>query len=214
MTAPRPDARLIDLTRPDWRPIPAADGLITLVPDPRARAAWADQILTQHRHGFVLWTASGGQPHLVLPQVSRRPGVRGIALAPAGADPIHLQAALHLAYRLTRETTRPDEPVQVRVVSAVMPDTAEGLVRVPHLVTLRPNTGATTDTALWELLTADAAQRWFATREADLAHIEANLARLLALRTSSRTGRIPHDLPPRLAALLRQQSAPLSTETV
>src|SRR2546421_5435081 len=114
MTAPRPDARLIDLTRPDWWPIPAADGLITLVPAPCARTAWADQILTQHHHGFVLWTASGGQPHLVLLQVSRRPGVRGIALAPAGADLIPLQAALHLADRLTQETTHPHEPVQAR----------------------------------------------------------------------------------------------------
>jgi hypothetical protein len=214
MTAPHPDARLIDLTWPGWRPVPAADGLITFVPDPRARTAWADQILAQHPGGFVLWSASGGQPHLILPQVSRRPGVRGIALAPAGSHPAHLQAALHLAHRLTNETAQPSRPGEVRVVSPVAPDTPEELVRVPHLVTLHSDTNAATDAALWELLSAQTARDRFGTGQAELRAIEASVPQLIALRTASRTGRIPDCLPPALAALLQQSPGPLTTETI
>jgi len=213
LTAPRSDARLIDLTRPQWRPIPDADGLITVVTDPHARTAWADLVLAQDRDGFVVWSASGGKPHVMLLQVSARPGVRGIAFAQAGDDPVRVQAALRLAYRLTNETARPKEPTRVRAVSAVMPGTAEGLVHVPHLVTLRTLTGAATDTALWELLSVDAARRWFGACETDLGRLATSLPQLLAQRTATRTGRRTDDLPPSLAALLQQQPGPLTIET-
>jgi hypothetical protein len=71
-----------------------------------------------------------------------------------------------------------------------------------------------TDTALWELLSADAARRCFGAGQADLRPIEANLPWLLALRTAGRTGRFPDDLSPSLATLLYQSPEPLTTETL
>ncbi len=211
---PRPDARLFDLTWPGWRPLPAADGLVTCVPDGSAPTAWADCVLAQHHDGFVLWTASGHRPHSALPDVARRPGVRGIALAPAGGHPPHIQAALRLAHRLTSEDAPVQGPVQVRVVSADTPDTVDRLVRVPHLVTLRTPTGVATEAVMWELLAAEAAQRWLGVPAPALRHVEAHVARLLALRTATRTGLVPASLPPPLAGWLRSQSTPLSIEMV
>ncbi len=213
---PRPDARLFDLSWPGWRALPAADGLVTCVPDRSASTAWADCVLAQHHDGFVLWTACGHRPHSALPDVTHRPGVRGVALAPAGGHPPHIQAALGLAHRLTSEVTD-DGPVQgrvqVRVVSTDTPDTADGLVRVPHLVTLRAHTGVTTEAVMWELLAAEAAQRWLGVPAPALRHIEAYDAHLLAQRTATRTRLVPASLPPPMAGWLRAQSTPLSIET-
>ncbi len=211
---PRPDPRLFDLSWPGWRPLPAADGLVTCVPDRSASTAWADCVLAQHHDGFVLWTACGHRPHSALPDVTHRPGVRGVALAPAGGHPPHIQAALRLAHRLTSEVTGHDGPVQVRIVSTDTPDTADGLVRVPHLVTLRADTGVATEAVMWELLAAEVAQRWLGVPAPALRHVEAHVARLLALRTATRTRLVPAGLPPSLAGWLRAQSTPLPTETV
>src|SRR5439155_8019191 len=105
--------------------------------------------------GFVVWTATGAQPAPTIATVLTRPGVHAVALAPAGADPRYVDAALQLAGRLTNET-QPDQPTRARVTSPHPPERTGVLIPVPHLVTMRTTpAGVTPDTAICDLLPAD-----------------------------------------------------------
>lgn len=151
------DPQLIDVCRPDWdRPLPPADGLVVFVAGTDAPTAWADQILHRGPHGFILWTATGARPGPVITSVLTRRGVHALALAPASADPGHVQAALQLARRLREDTEpEPNQRTQVAVTSPTPPEgIADELVPVPHLVTLHTPDGFKTDTVFWILLPA------------------------------------------------------------
>ncbi len=221
MPAPQGDRRLIDTDWPCWRRLPAADGLVALLPDHRAPTAWADVVLAHDANGFVVWAATGTNTAPSLALLNARAGVQAAALAPAGDDPRDVHAALRLACRLAIEPIKhrsslrePDQPVRVPVTSAGMPDTNGELMRVAHLVTLRTVSGVATDTAMWELLTADTVASGPGVPRSALDLIEAHLPALLALRTATRSGRLPAGLPPQLAALLNGLTEPLSTEVV
>jgi hypothetical protein len=217
--APTRDRRLVDAYWPGWRLLPAADGLVAFLPGHRAHTAWADVVLAHDTDGFVVWAATGAKPAPSLNLVTRRAGVHAVALAPAGADPRHVQAALRFGCRLASEAAGQDHAAApVPVTSARGPDATDELVALPHLVTLHTGSGAgppgaATDTVLWELVTADAVASRLCTPQSALSLIEARLPTLLALRTATRTGRVP-GLPPPVAALLAGLAEPLSAEVV
>jgi hypothetical protein len=147
------DPRLIDACWPDWdRPLPPTDGLVVSVAGADAQTAWADEILHRGKNGFVLWVAAGARPAPVIASVLTRRGVRAVALAPAGAEPGHVHAALELALRLSG-STEPDQPAETGITSPTAPDgIGDELVPVPHLVTLHTKEGFKTDTVFWVLL--------------------------------------------------------------
>ena len=210
---PQTDERLFDLAWPGWLPLPAADGLVAVIPDQQAPTAWADKVLGRDPGGFVVWAATGAATDPCLAVVSQRRGVDVISLAPAGEDPRLVQVALRLAVRLARETATRRQLPRVPVTSAQVPDTSSQRLRVPHLVTLR-DTGTVSEAVVWELLDPDAAGQWLGVALPDPALVEARLAELLALRTMTRTSQLPADLSPPLALLLGGLSTPLSIETV
>ncbi len=68
---PQTDERLFDLAWPGWLPLPAADGLVAVIPDQQAPTAWADKVLGRDPGGFVpsAWPARQ-------PPVGNCPGYR------------------------------------------------------------------------------------------------------------------------------------------
>ncbi len=187
---PHTDERLVDLTWPGWLPLPHADGLVAVIPDQHARTAWADKVLGRDPGGFVVWAATGATPDRILALVIQRERVAAISLAPAGEDVRRLHVALRLAGRLASETAGRKPTARVPVTSASMPDTSSERIPVPHLVTLR-DAGNLSEAVVWELLDPDAADRWRGIPLPDPALVEVHLAELLALRTATRTGRLP-----------------------
>ncbi len=159
----RRDPRLIDVCQSDWdRSLPPADGLVVDVAGTDTPTAWGDEILHRGHDGFVLWIAAGARPAPVITSTLTRRGVRAVALALAGADPGHIQAALQLARRLG-QCSEPGQPSQAYVTSPTPPEgIGDELVPVPHLVTLHTPEGFTTDTAFWVLLPAGQAMPRFA----------------------------------------------------
>jgi hypothetical protein len=75
-------------------------------------------------------------------------------------------------------------------------------VRVPHLVTVWHGTVAT-DSVVWEVMPVPAARRWLGSPLPNLSFVEANLHRLVRLRTAARTGKLlPTAAAARLLSLL------------
>ncbi len=212
--APNLDQLLFDLVWPGWRAAPPADGLVVFVPGQRTATAWADMVLAHEQDGFVVWAATGAQPHPSIALMSGRTGVQAASLAPAGEDPRRVHVALRLARRLATDAVFHGEPDRVYLTSPGMPDTWGDLVRVPHLVTIRGERGALVDTVVWELMASHYAVRRLGVALPDPALVEAHLPDLLALRTATRTRQLPAGLSRPLAALLTGRPSPLSIELV
>ena len=146
---------MIDGRWPGWRCLPAADGLVAFLPGHRVRTDWADVVLAHDADGFVVWVATGGRLAPSLALVTHRAGVCAAALAPAGADPGDVRAALRLACRLATVPAGQDEHVRVPVTCARIPDATHGLVWVAYPATVICESAPAADTVMWELLTTD-----------------------------------------------------------
>jgi len=200
--------------------IGTGDGVIAVV-WPGADASWADTVLRIDVTGTWVWSASHGPAEHQGMLACERPGVRAVALTPAGTDRYQVRAAAQLSARLRQaRADRGWSPASL--TSPTRPQTGPGLVRIPHLVSLDPRTNdladrdatapGLTDTVVWELTTESGARRWLGGPLPDQSLVEAHLPDLLALRGAARAGRFPPTLAgARLQALMRGRPGPLST---
>jgi len=205
------DPRLIDVCWPDWdRSLPPADGLVVFVAGTDAPSAWADEVLHCGKDGFVLWLAAGARPAPVIASVLTRRGVRAVALAPAGVDPGHVQAALRLARRLG-DDAGPGRPSPVRVTSPTLPEgLGDELVPVAQLVTLHTPAGFKADTVFWVLLPAGEASHPSRYQRPGLAKDAQRCPRPIVARTATRA--LLADLLAQAAHLLTGRPAPVPIE--
>lgn len=134
--------------------------------------------------------------------VARR-GTVAAVLHPGGdADPgrLALAFALHLDIRRRRD---PD-PVRPCVISRCPPHLPSNtLVRLPHLIAHRLQSGSIEDLTVWEVMAAEKALCWLGRPlpETDKRLlIEQKLTGLLALRSQARAGRLPDTGAGRLLA--------------
>jgi hypothetical protein len=196
------------------------DGLIAVV-RPGADASWADTVLRVDVTGTWVWSVSHGPAEHQGLLACERPGIRAVALSPAGSDPGQVRAAVQLSARLRQARTDRGWSLAY-LTSPTRPRTGPGLVRVPHLVSVDPHThGLTdpdaaepwlTDTVVWELTTESGARRWLGGPLPDQSLVEACLPGLLALRGAARKGCFPPTpAGGRLAALMHGRPQPLST---
>jgi hypothetical protein len=137
-------------------------------------------------------------------EAARRSGVIGVALH-QGGDADLAQLPLAFAVYLDDRRRHDVHPVRPCVTSATTPKLASmpGLVRLPHLLTVRDGTGALSDAVVWEVMTVMQAARWLGGPLPPQRLIENQLPALLQLRLLARTGRLPaSDDGQRLAKLL------------
>jgi hypothetical protein len=179
----RASGRSFHLGWPPWQP-PAADGLAAVV-NPAASIAWADGLLARTSDGLVVWAATGADQELQGLARLGYPGVRGVTLAPAKSDPRRVKLALELAIDLTAARAN-----GACLTSWARPAPPAGVVRIPHLVTIRRD-GAVTDTVVWELAPLATAQHWLGGPLPDQRFFETHLDALLRLRGAARRGQLP-----------------------
>jgi hypothetical protein len=194
VTAPQIPPPTADGLPRAW-PWPAGAGLVALV-DARAAVSWADALLARCGEGplarcgegLVVWAATGAAPVRQAMATAGLPGVRAVVLAPAaGARPVAvaLGFAAHLA--VVRAGAGDGGGC---VTSPTRPATPPGVVRIPHLLSVR-RAGAVTDVVVWELMTAGRATGWLGGPLPEQRFFERHLAGLLRLRAAARTGRLP-----------------------
>lgn len=108
------------------------------------------------------------------------------------ANPARLAVAFgeHLAAHRRRHDRSPVAPCITAATAPDLPDPL-GLVRVPHLLTIRHTAGWLADTAVWEVMTRQQAIRWLGGPLPGLEAFEKALAQLLALRRRARAGELP-----------------------
>jgi len=196
----------------------AGDGLVAAVATD-ADPCWADLVLATDVTGILVWSHSHSQVERHGMRTLERPGVQAVSLAPAGSNPCQVRVAMQLSKRLGRQRAGAAGRAPACLTSPTTPAIPDGLVRIPHLVTIRSDSQALTDrstrecadTVVWELTTQARAVRWLGGPLPDQNLIEARLPHLLALRTAARTGLLPptgHGA--RLAELLHGRPQPLS----
>ena len=191
----------LDPTLPYWAKSRAGTGLVALVA-PAAPTDWADEILAGDDSAALGWTSAGPQPERTGLHILHRANVRAVSLAAAGRDLRRVWAAIQFAWRLSAPgpdgTTR-----QARLTSVDRPATVDRSVRLPHLITVRYGRGTVTDMVVWELMRRATAPEWCRISPADEAFVEANVHRLVTLRTCVRDGTLPEtDAGRRLTDLL------------
>ena len=73
------------------------------------------------------------------------------------------------------------------------PDVRVGVVRVPHLVSVRQDGGQVADAVVWQAMNPQELHRWVgcAVSEVDLRFVEDNLDALVRLRGAVRDGQLP-----------------------
>jgi len=200
-------------------PVGSGDGVLAAL-HPGADPTWADTVMHRDVTGTWVWSASHGSAERQGMLALQRPGVRAVALTQAGADPRHVGAATRLSARLGRlRTGHGWSPAYL--TSPTRPDTPDGLVRIPHLVSVHADTHdladpdtrrpGLIDVVVWELATRPGAMGWLGAPLPDQTLVEVHLPQLLALRAASRAGRFPPTAAgTRLAALVRGRPQPLS----
>jgi hypothetical protein len=79
------------------------------------------------------------------------------------------------------------------LTSWAAPDVSMGVVRVPHLVSVRQDGGRVADAVVWQVVTPQELHRWVGcgVSEVDLMFVEANLDALVRLRGAVRDGQLP-----------------------
>lgn len=205
--------RCLPLTWPHARRLPATAGLVAAV-TAGTDLAWADEILNESAGGAVVWAATRRQPERYGMATLERPGVHAVSLAPAEADPRRVHVALGLARRLAAIRAGSLRPNRGYLTSPTRPGTPDGLVRVPHLVSVSSG-DAVSDAVVWELTSRAAAEEWLGSPLPDPVPIEAGLPRLVALRGAARVGTVPATpAGRRLAGLLHGRPLPLSIQLV
>jgi hypothetical protein len=183
------------LSWPSWRP-PPGDGVVAVVAGPEVECRWADALLARVGGRPLVWTASRGALEALGVLVAARPGVVAATLSPVGLDQRYVALTLDVARRLA--AYQPDAGVDLCLTSWRVPDVPVGMVRVPHLVTVRPGGGHVEDAVVWQIASPEAVRRWAGRQvdDGDLEFVEANLDAVLRLRRAARD----RSLPPTAAA--------------
>ena len=165
--------------------------MVAVVAGPDVECGWADALLARVGGRHVVWAASRGGLETLGVEVMGRPGVVAVALSPVGVDPRYVGLALDMARRLAADRAAGD--VDGCLTSWRVPDAPVGMVRVPHLVTVRHGGGQVVDSVVWQILAPDAVQRWVGCKvsDGDLGFVEANLDALVRLRAAVRAGELP-----------------------
>ena len=176
---------------PSWRP-PPGNGAVALALGSGTRGF--DALLAREGARSVVWAAAAGVPPEVRGlDVVGREGVVAATVARAGTDARRVGMALEFARRLVerRDHATGRDPGAC-LTSWPVPDPPEGMVRVPHLVTVSRG-GHLSDAVVWEVLAPEAAERWLGcpVSATDLGFVEGNLDALLRLRAAARDGRLP-----------------------
>lgn len=175
------------LAWPPWQP-PGVDGLAAFVA-PTASTGWADGLLARDPERLVVWAATGLEPETQALARLQYPGVRAVTLVPARSDPRWVRLALEYAVHLS--TSRENGTAASACLTSWSPPMAPaGVVRIPHLVTVRRD-DAVTDTVVWELAPIAVAQHWLGGPLPDQAFFENHLDALLRLRAAARRGQLP-----------------------
>jgi hypothetical protein len=165
--------------------------VVAVVAGPDVECGWADALLARIGERHVVWAASRGGLETLGVEVMGRPGVVAVALSPVGVDPRYVGLALDVARSLVSHRAAGD--VDACLTSWRVPDAPVGMVRVPHLVTVRHGGGQVVDSVVWQILAPDAVQRWVGCQvsDGDLGFVEANLDVLVRLRGAVRAGELP-----------------------
>lgn len=178
--------RPLRLAWPPWQP-PPGDGVVAVVTDAEPATGWADALLARVDQRRYLWVASGA-PEASGLEILSRPGVMAATVAFDGVDARHLGLALDVACRA--RALRGTGGAGGCLTGWLPPSPPLAAVRVPHLVTVWHGTLAV-DSVVWEILSVPAARRWLGSPLPDLSFVEANLDRLVRLRTAARTASLP-----------------------
>ncbi len=134
----------------NWGPLLALDDLIAVVAAD-VDTAWADQILASDERRRVVWVAAVLQPERDGRAALARAGVHAASLAAAGQPPGQVGMALQVASYLARVRSAGCSPTRAYLTSPSRPvATPDGLVRIPHLVTVRAADETTRDEVVWK----------------------------------------------------------------
>jgi hypothetical protein len=154
--------------------------------DPGAWAGWADRQLDRFGDGVLVWAAAGEYPERQAVATVGLPGVRAVVLA--GVPGLSGRAArVALEWAVLVAGRRGSGGCVTSVTRPVPPD---GVVRVPHLVSVRL-AGVVVDVVVWELMSAGYLPVWLGGPLPDRGFFEARLGGLLRLRAAARAGRLP-----------------------
>ena len=178
------------LSWPSWRS-PPGDGVVAVVSGPDVDCGWADALLALIGQRPVVWAGARGALEVLGVEVIGRPGVAAATLSPVGVDPRRVGVALDVARRLVAHQADGGGPGCL--TSWRTPDVPVGMVRVPHLVTVRHGGGSLADSVVWQILSPGTVERWVGCRvtDGDLEFVETNLDTLVRLRSSVRERRLP-----------------------
>jgi hypothetical protein len=183
-----PIDRCVDLVLPAWQP-PPEDGLVALV-GPDVSAGWADRLLVRVEGGLLVWAATAADGVGQALAVARLPDTRVVVLLPGGTEARRAGLALEFARRLAA-VGGDGSDLGWGVTSPARPEPLpDGVVRVPHLVSVRRGS-VVTDTVVWEVAARERVEAWLGGPVPDLGFFERNLAGLLELRARARAGRLP-----------------------
>lgn len=188
---------------PTWLPImPAAPrpGVLVLAADtaPLATRAGVDTVaMLREKRQQVLFIATANAVPLAQ-TVRRNNGVLGVVLHPAGAIDLGAKLALVFAEHLGTGRPRPAaDDHRLRVVGPFVTSAkadsflaVAGVVRLPHLVTVRTRDGHA-DTVVWEWLAVPDAEALYGGPLPDLSALHAHVRELLALRAAVRAQQLP-----------------------
>jgi len=183
---------LLRMSWPSWRP-PPGDGVVAVLSGPDVRCGWADALLARVGQRLVVWTGAGSEPVVRGLEVVDQPAVVAAAVSPAGADARYVNLALEFGCRLAvRRGAGGGDPGGC-LTSGAAPDVPVGVVRVPHLVSVRQDGGRVADAVVWQVVTPQELHRWVgcAVSEVDLRFVEDNLDALVRLRGAVRDGQLP-----------------------
>lgn len=136
----------------------------------------------------VVWAGLGADPEREAVEIAGRYVVPAATLVAGGADSRKLWLGLQVAVELSRRRSA-GGLVGSCLTCWSRPLLPAGMVRVPHLVSIRRGV-VVRDVVVWELSDADSARDRVGL-PADWEFFEAHLAELLRLRARLRAGRLP-----------------------
>ena len=167
--------------------------MVAVLSGPDVRCGWADALLARVGQRLVVWTGAGSEPVVRGLEVVDQPAVVAAAVSPAGADARYVNLALEFGCRLAvRRGAGGGDPGGC-LTSWAAPDVPVGVVRVPHLVSVRQDGGQVADAVVWQVMSPQELHRWVGCQvsEVDLRFVEANLDALVRLRGAVRDGELP-----------------------
>jgi hypothetical protein len=165
--------------------MPAEAGLIGVV-GCGAGTGWTDVVLGPFGDGVLVWAAAGTHLERQALATVGLPGVRGVVLVGVpGLSGRAVRVALEWAVLVAGRRGSGG-----CVTSVTRPVAPEGVVRVPHLVSVRL-AGAVVDVVVWELMPVAYVPVWLGAPMPEQGFFEARLGGLLRLRAAARAGRLP-----------------------